>query len=68
MAVFEIISDVFARVFVDVIFRGVILRILNLLNDGITFIWCKLTGQKYTKVQSTSKNKLERQYLYKHIE
>ncbi len=68
MAVLEVIGEAFGRIFVEIIFKGIILRAANILNDGLTFTWRKITGQKIAGNKTIPKSQHEGKLLYKKIE
>jgi hypothetical protein len=68
MIVFEVIGELLARIFVEIIFKGIILGTLNFLNKGLNFIWYKITGKKKSENKTNSKAQLKKQLLYKKIE
>ena len=68
MAVFEVIGELFVRIFVEIIFKGIILTTLNFLNNGLNFIWYKVMGQKKSGSKKDPKAQLEKKLLYRKIE
>jgi hypothetical protein len=68
MAVFEVIGELFARIFVEIIFKDILLGTLKFLKKGLRFIWYKVTGQKKSEKKTSSKAQLEKHFLHKKIE
>lgn len=68
MPVFEVIGELFVRIFVEIIFKSIILGTLNFLNKSFTILWYKITGQKKSAYKTNSKALLAKQLVYKEIE
>lgn len=45
MAVLEFIGELLVTIFVEIIFKGIILRTFNFINKGFNFNWRKITGK-----------------------
>jgi hypothetical protein len=68
MAVFEVIGELFVRIFVEIIFKDIILGTLKFLKKRLRFILYKVTGKKKSENKICSKAQLEKHFLYKKIE
>ncbi len=70
MIIIEFLGEIIVRIFVEFIFRGIILGIYKLIKKGIEFIQVNVFGFKAKpKDLKKSKNKLlEKKLLYKNIE
>ena len=44
MALLEVIGEILTTIFVEIIFKGIILRTLNFISKVFNFIWRKITG------------------------
>lgn len=66
--VFEVIGELFVRIFVKIIFKVIIQRTLNFVDKGLRFVWHKITGYKQSKSKTNPKAQLEKKLLYKKIE
>jgi hypothetical protein len=49
MIVFEFIGQVFAYIFVEILFKGIVPGIYNLISKGLNYARYKLTGRKPKK-------------------
>ncbi|WP_440881155.1 hypothetical protein [Tenacibaculum sp. C7A-26P2] len=66
MIVFEIIGEILVRIFVEIIFEGIIVGIYRLFKRAIEFIRIRVFGFQPKPI--TPKKALENKLLYKRIE
>jgi hypothetical protein len=45
MVVLEFIGELLVMIFVEIIFKGIILRAFNFITKGFSFIWIRITGK-----------------------
>lgn len=68
MVVFEFIGELLTMIFVEIIFKGIILGALKLFNKGVNYIKHNILGLKLPKNEKNLKTQLEKKLLYKKIE
>jgi hypothetical protein len=66
MIVFEIIGEVLGRIFVEIIFEGIIVGTYRLLKKGVEWIKVNIFG--FQPKPTDPKKSLEKKLLYKKIE
>ena len=66
MIAFEIIGEILARIFVEIIFQGIILGTFRLLKKGVEWFKVKIFGFQPKPIEP--KKALEKKLLYKNIE
>lgn len=66
MIVLEIIGEIIGRIFIEIIFEGIIVGTYRLLKKGVEWIKVKIFGYKPKPIDP--KKSLERKLLYKKIE
>ena len=68
MVAVEFFLDIMTRIFVEIIFKGIIVGTLNLFVKGFNFIKGNILGLIITKKQKNKKNENDNNLLYKEIE
>lgn len=66
MIVFEIIGEILGRIFVEIIFEGIILGIYRLLKKGVEWIKVNIFG--FQPKPTSPQKPLDKKLLYKKIE
>lgn len=66
MIIFEFLLEIIIRIFVEIIFEGIIISIYEALLRVFEFIRVKVFG--FEPKPSKSKNRIEKKILYKNIE
>jgi len=66
MIVFEIIGEILVRIFVEIIFEGIIVGTYRLLKKGVDWIKVKLFG--FQPIPTDPQKTREKRLLYKNIE